>query len=53
MRPLAILALVALSWAVAFGLFWLALFVSPWLPLGLVAAVLLIAIPPDPPWARR
>jgi hypothetical protein len=52
MRPqavrafLVLLALVAASWAVALGLLWVAVFVSPWIPLGIIAVVLLIAIEP-------
>jgi hypothetical protein len=41
-----ILALAAASWALALGLFWVALFVSPWIPLGLIAALVLVAIEP-------
>jgi hypothetical protein len=45
-RLLAILGLVALSWVVTLGALWVAVFVSPWIPLGIVAVVLLIAIEP-------
>jgi hypothetical protein len=42
---LIILGLVALSWVVALGLFWVAVFVSPWIPLGIVATLVVIAVP--------
>jgi hypothetical protein len=41
-----ILALAVASWVLALGLFWVALFISPWIPLGLIAVLLLIAIEP-------
>jgi hypothetical protein len=43
---LLILALAVAAWAVTLGLLWVAVFASPWIPLGLIAVLLLIAIEP-------
>jgi hypothetical protein len=45
-RLLTILGLVALSWVVTLGALWVAVFVSPWIPLGIVAALVVIAAEP-------
>jgi hypothetical protein len=41
-----IFALVVAAWAITLGAFWVATFVSPWIPLGAFAVLVLIAVEP-------